>query len=78
MAPKTDRATRTIALPPAIVALLRAHRKEQNERQLLPGEAWVGNGLILEQDDGSPLSPDAVSRAFYRLAGKIGKRPTTP
>lgn len=73
MDPKTDRARRTIALPPATVTLLRAHRKEQAERCLLLGEAWVGNGLVLERGDGMPLSPDAVSRAFYRLARNMGR-----
>jgi integrase len=73
VAPKTDRARRTIALPPATVALLRSHRKEQARRRLLLGAAWADLDLVLEDGDGRPISPDAVSRAFYRLARKIGR-----
>jgi integrase len=38
--PKTDRARRTVALPPATVALLRRHRADQARRRLVMGEAW--------------------------------------
>jgi integrase len=72
MEPKTDRARRTVALPPLTVELLRRHRKEQAERRLMLGEAWQDFDLVLDQGDGGPLSPDALSRAFYRLVRTIG------
>jgi integrase len=72
MEPKTDRARRTVALPPVTVELLRRHRKEQTERRLLLGEAWQDFDLVMDRGDGGPLSPDALSRSFYRLVRSIG------
>jgi integrase len=70
--PKTARARRTLALPTATVAVLRRHRKEQTERRLLLGEAWRDLDLVVEEGDGQPVSPDAFSRAFYRMAHGMG------
>ena len=38
--PKSHRSTRTISLPAFLVDALRRHRKSQNERRLMLGEAW--------------------------------------
>ena len=70
--PKTDRARRTVGLPPAAVALLRQHRKEQAERRLLLGEAWSDLDLVIERGDGVPLPPDSLSRGWYRLLRRVG------
>lgn len=70
--PKTDRSRRTVGLPPATVALLRAHRKEQAEHRLLLGEAWADMDLVFERGDGQPFSPDSLSRDWYRLVHRIG------
>jgi integrase len=70
--PKTDRARRTVGLPPAAVTLLRRHRKEQAERRLLLGEAWADLDLVIERGDGQPLPPDSLSRDWYRLVRRIG------
>jgi integrase len=70
--PKTDRARRTVALPAMTVDVLRRHRKDQAERRLLVGEAWQDNDLVIDDGDGRPLSPDALSRAFYRLVRSLG------
>lgn len=60
--PKTDRARRTVGLPPAAVALLRRHRREQLERRILLGEAWTDLDLVIERGDGEPFPPDSLSR----------------
>lgn len=70
--PKTDRARRTIALPPFAVEVLRTHRREQNERRLLLGEAWQDLDLVIDRGDGAPVAPDVFSRSFQRLARRIG------
>lgn len=70
--PKTDRARRTVGLPPAAVALLRRHRKEQAERRLLLGEAWADLDLVIERGDGEPFPPDSLSRDWYRLVRRVG------
>jgi integrase len=54
------------------VALLRRHRKAQSERRLLLGDGWHDTDLIIEEGDGQPVSPDAFSRAFYRMAHDMG------
>ncbi len=70
--PKTDRARRTVGLPPTTVALLRRHRKEQLERRVLLGEAWHDLDLVIERGDGGPFPPDSLSRDWYRLVRRIG------
>jgi integrase len=70
--PKTDRGRRTVGLPPATVALLRRHRKEQLERRVLLGEAWADLDLVIERGDGEPFPPDSLSRDWYRLVRRIG------
>lgn len=70
--PKTDRSRRTIALPPAAVGLLRRHRAEQRERRLLVGPAWRDFDLVVDRGDGGPFPPDALTRAFSRLARALG------
>jgi integrase len=72
LAPKTDRGRRTVGIPPATVALLRRHRKEQAERRLLLGEAWADLNLVIERGDGEPFPPDSLSRDWYRLVRRVG------
>jgi len=70
--PKTDRGRRTVGIPPATVALLRRHRKNQLERRVLLGEAWQDFDLVIERGDGGPFPPDSLSRDWYRLVRRIG------
>ena len=72
LAPKTDRSRRTIELPASATALLRRHRKDQAERRLLAGPAWRSLDLVIDQGDGGPYSPDALTRAYYRLVRSLG------
>jgi integrase len=61
--PKSDRA-RVIAIAPTTVSALRMHRKDQLEERLAWGEAWQDSGYVFTQGDGTPVRPDAVTRAF--------------
>ncbi len=72
--PKTDQGRRTISLPPFAVEALRGHRKAQNERRLLLGEAWSDLGLVVDRGDGLPLDPDTFTHAFERFAERAGIR----
>jgi integrase len=67
--PKTDRARRTVSLPPFAIEVLRAQRKDQAERRLLLGPAWVDDDVVADRGDGRPIEPGECSRAFHRLAG---------
>jgi integrase len=70
--PKTDRARRTVSLPPGTVALLRRWKKNQLERRMLLGADWNGTDLLVERGDGEPIHPDVFFRRFQRLTGRLG------
>ncbi|MCC5580617.1 site-specific integrase [Microtetraspora sp. AC03309] len=65
--PKTEASDATIALDKGTVAVLKAHRRRQNEERLAWGEAWQDSGRIFTREDGSELKPDWVSEQFERL-----------
>ena len=71
--PKTARGNRTIAVGPAIIAALRAWKRQQTAERLLLGEAWsdVG-GLVVTNIDGSAPNPEAFSNLFADLARRAG------
>jgi integrase len=72
-APKTKRSKRTVTLPPSTVAVLREHRKDQQEQRLALGLGRLPDDAPVFSDwDGSLRSPNAVSkswRAAMRAAG---------
>jgi integrase len=72
--PKSDR-SRVVALAASTVAGLRAHRKRQLEDRLAWGEAWQDTGYVFTNENGSPLRPDAVTRAFNGHVKSAGLRP---
>jgi integrase len=72
--PKSAAGKRTLALPAPLVALLRAHRKEQAAEQLLAGNCWTGTNLVFCQPNGNPIDPDGHSRAWKALLERAGIR----
>jgi len=58
-----------VPLSGSLVAMLRRHRWEQNERRLLSGEAWHDREFVFDRGDGRPVDPDGFGRAF-RAAGE--------
>jgi integrase len=69
---KSEAGKRTLALPPALVAVLRAHKARQNEQRLLLGQDWPDHGLVCTGTTGAPLDQRAVQRRFVRLCAKAG------
>jgi integrase len=67
--PKTHRSKRSVSLPAFVVEMLRRHRKEQNERRLMVGEAWHDHDLVIDRGNGEPLPPHTLSQQF-RAASK--------
>jgi integrase len=65
--PKTAKGRRSVALDPATVAGLKAWRKHQAAERLAWGPAWTDAGLVFTREDGRPLHPREVTRAFTRL-----------
>lgn len=63
---------RTVALDPATVAALRTWRKRQaEERMAWPGE-WPAEGWLFTHEDGSPLHPDSITKAFRKRVRNAG------
>lgn len=56
---------------------LSAHRKEQMQRRLALAGEWQETGLVCDRGDGAPLDPDAMTKAFRRLASRAGLSPQT-
>jgi integrase len=70
--PKTHRSVRTVTLPGFVIAALRQHRKEQNERRLLLGDVWAELDLVIDDGAGGPMRPAVVSRQFRATTRKAG------
>jgi len=71
--PKTRHGRRSIALPLWIIAELRNHWKAEQEMRLKMG---LGRGtpdaLVIANWDGSPRSPDALTRNWSRAIKEVG------
>jgi integrase len=64
--PKTAKGRRSIALDPATVEALRGHRRQQLAERLAWGPSWADSGLVFVRENGQPLHPREVTRAFSR------------
>jgi integrase len=63
---------RTIDLDSATVERLRQARRDQGERRLALGSAWVDLDLVITGPDGSPVRPTAVSTRFRDITRACG------
>jgi integrase len=70
--PKTAKGRRSLALDPATVAALRAHRVRQLQERLAVGPRWQDSGLVFTWPDGRPLHPERFSRWFEQHARAAG------
>jgi len=73
--PKTAAGCRSIALDPATVRVLQAHRKAQAAERLAWGPAYHPSDLVFTWENGEPLHPDLVRKTFQRLARQAGLPP---
>ena len=72
-APKTKHGRRTISLPPSAVQILRAHRVKQLEQRMALGLGRADpSALVFSKLDGSPMSPDNLSRESGRVCRRLG------
>lgn len=69
--PKSAAGRRSVAIPAAVVASLRAHRVKQLERRLALAAIWQDNDLIFERGDGTVLHSNNVTHAFPRLVRQL-------
>ena len=63
--PKTARGRRRIALDPLTIEALKAHAARQADEQSAC-EDWNESGYIFTTEDGQPLDPHRISKAFER------------
>ena len=59
--------SRKIMLPPYCIAMLREHRAEQLQAQMLLGDAWRGDEWVFIQADGKPMYPSTPTLQFSRF-----------
>jgi integrase len=71
-APKTDRSRRTVPIPPALVAMLRAHRADQATERLAARTQWKDHGLVFVSEFGTPADPRNILRTIQIAAEKAG------
>lgn len=64
--PKTDRARRTVVLPPVAVKALHAHKKRQAEERLKAGKAWKDHGFIFTTGTGEPMDQINLYRQNFQ------------
>lgn len=69
--PKTDNGRRSVALDPAVVNALRAHRVRQAEERLAAA-TYADLDLVFARPDGSPLHPDNFSQSFDNHVRAVG------
>ncbi len=77
--PKTARGERTIALPPAAVEALKAHRARQREERF----AAAGSGAPLPEtvfvtEEGKPLTPEDLANVRRRPLRRIARKAFMP
>lgn len=68
--PKTGHSMRQIALEPALVELLRAHKAAQEHARIEAGEEWTETGLVFTREDGTAIHPAQLTAAFYKLVAR--------
>lgn len=70
--PKTAKGRRNIDLPASCTAILKEHKRQQNEERLLVGPGWQHHDLIFCTHQGKPLAQRNVFRAFKLLLDRAG------
>jgi integrase len=71
-APKTKHGRRTITLPASTVAELRNHWRLQQEARLAAGQGRANDALVFGHEDGSPRSPNGVTKEWAKAMKAAG------
>jgi integrase len=71
---KSKAGRRTIGLPPQLVALLRAHRAEQERERERAGQLWRDEGWVFASPAGQPLNPNTDYHGWKGLLKEAGLR----
>jgi len=71
---KSDKSRRTIALPPPLVAALKAHRATQLQERMTAGPAWQDGDFVWCQPNGRPIGNHADWAEWKALLKAAGIR----
>ena len=63
---------RTIMPAPYVMDILKAVRREQAQKQLLAGGAWVNSGYVFTDDIGDHVARNTVYMHFKRIVKQLG------
>jgi integrase len=75
--PKTRHGRRAVTLPPSTVAVLREHRKAQQEQRLALGLGRIrADGLVFADWDGSVRRPHWLTQAWRKAMKRAGLKAT--
>ncbi|HEV2825672.1 MAG TPA: site-specific integrase [Actinomycetota bacterium] len=69
---KTPKGRRSLALDPATLTALKAHRARQAEEKTIIGAAYRDSGLVFTMPDGSPIHPQRISAWFLQHTRAAG------
>lgn len=69
---KTHRSRRLVTLPPGLVAILKAWRKQQMQERLMAGPAWEETGFVLTTERGAPVDGNWITKNFSRKLKELG------
>jgi integrase len=70
--PKSKKSRRTVELVEDTEAVLREHRRRQNEHRLSIGPAWHDQGFVFTTETGEPIHPRNVGDTFRRMLPRLG------
>jgi len=70
--PKSAKSSRTIALTPSTILILREYHELQKLERDMTGNPLIDNDLVFRNIDGKPLRPITITRAWTILAAKFG------
>jgi integrase len=72
--PKSRAGSRTVSLPPSLIAVLKRHKKTQASERLRAGELWGGGNWMFATESGRPIDPRADWQAWKDLLAAAGVR----
>ena len=70
--PKTAGSRRTVPLSTPLVAMLRAHRAEQEGERAAARDTWTDHNLVFATELGTPGDPRNILRTIQIAAQKAG------
>ncbi|MDP9472177.1 MAG: site-specific integrase [Chloroflexota bacterium] len=70
--PKTARSRRSISMPAASIAALRAHQLRQPDERLAAGSRWQEWGLVFPSSVGTPLDGSNVTHWLQKILARAG------